>query len=94
VHPRPGVRVALAMSLALLWALLLAGVAASLRYGFHGSARAGYLLAGMAPGALVTALGLDAADRWLERRGGTAARAVLYGWLAALAAASAATFAS
>lgn len=90
-HPRADVRIALALGLALGLALLLSGVAASLRYGFHGAARAGYLLAGTVPAALCAGLGLETVDEALARVGGLA-RAALYGWLAALSAAIASTF--
>ena len=45
-----------------------------------------YALAGIAPLSIFFALGYGAADAWLEARGASWARALLYGWLGAFSA--------
>jgi hypothetical protein len=47
----------------------------------------------IAPFSVFFALGCGGCDRWLEARGASAARALLYGWLASFAGASALSFA-
>jgi hypothetical protein len=91
--PEPGVRAAWSFLLSLSWALLMSVLYMTLRQPDYGPAKAFYALAGIGPLALFFALGAGAVDRWLERRGQTWARTLLWGWLGATAITFAAAFA-
>jgi hypothetical protein len=85
--PEPRMRLAAGFAAAASWAVLLAFAALTAELPFFAQAKAAYLLMLTPPLAVAFALGFGAADAWLGRLGGTAARAALHGWLAAFAAA-------
>lgn len=78
-------RAAHSFLLTLAWVLLLAVLFMTLRQPDYGPAKAFYALAGIGPLAVFFGLGCGAADRWLEARGITWARALVWGWLGATA---------
>ncbi len=79
--------------LTLAWALLVSVLHMTLRQQDYGQAKAFYAMAGIAPLSVFFALGTGSADRWLEARGATWARALLYGWLGTFAGVVAFSFA-
>jgi hypothetical protein len=80
-------RLAAGFTAAATWTGFIAFAALTAELPFFAQAKAAYLLMLAPPLAVAFALGFGAADAWLGRLGGTAARAPLYGWLAAFAAA-------
>lgn len=65
----------------------------TLRQQDYGQAKAFYGMAGIAPLSVFFALGTGGADRWLEARGATWARGLLYAWLGTFAGTVALSFA-
>jgi hypothetical protein len=91
--PDPRERAAHAFLLCFAWVLLLAILWMTLRQPDYGAAKAFYGLAGLAPLSVWFGLACGAADRWLEARAPTLARAAFHGWLGCLAAALLFTYA-
>jgi len=79
--PDGGRRAAHSFLLTLAYTLLLSVLYMTLRQPDYGQAKAFYALASIAPLSIFFALGCGAADAWLEARGASWARALLYGWL-------------
>ncbi|MBW1686778.1 MAG: glycosyltransferase family 39 protein [Deltaproteobacteria bacterium] len=79
--PDAGHRAAHSFLLTLAYTLLLSVLYMTLRQPDYGQAKAFYALAAIAPLSVFFALGCGAADAWLEARGASWARALLYGWL-------------
>jgi hypothetical protein len=65
----------------------------TLRQQDYAQVKAFYAMALIAPFSVFFALGCGGLDRWLEARGSTPGRALLYGWLASFAGAVALGFA-
>jgi hypothetical protein len=78
-----GRRAAHSFLLTLAYTLLLSVLYMTLRQQDYGQAKAFYALATIAPLSIFFGLGCGAADNWLEARGASWARALLYGWLGA-----------
>jgi len=85
--PDGGRRAAHSFLLTLSYTLLLSVLYMTLRQPDYGQAKAFYALAAIAPLSIFFALGCGAVDAWLEERGASWARALLYGWLGAFCAA-------
>lgn len=81
----PGLRAAHSFLLTLAWALLVSVLYMTLRQQDYGQAKAFYAMAAIAPLSVFFALGTGGVDRWLEQRGATWARALLYAWLGTFA---------
>ncbi len=91
--PDASLRAVHSFLLTLAWALLVSVLYMTLRQQDYGQAKAFYAMAGMAPLSVFFALGAGAADRWLEARSATWARALLYAGLGTLASVAALSFA-
>ena len=81
----PRQRLALGFLATSCWAVMLAFATLTLDLPFFTQAKATYLLMLAGPLSLIFALGLRQADAWLDVRGWTPARALLYGWLGSFA---------
>jgi hypothetical protein len=77
----PRQRLALGFLATSCWAVMLSFTALTLDLPYFAQAKAAYLLMLAGPLSLAFALGVREADAWLEVRGWTPLRALLYGWL-------------
>jgi hypothetical protein len=89
----PGLRALHSFLLTLAYALLLSVLYMTLRQQDYGQAKSFYAMATVAPLSAFFALGCGRADRWLEARDATWARALLHGWLGCFAGVVALSFA-
>jgi hypothetical protein len=92
--PEPGVRLAVALSTAFVYALTFALLLAMLRYPAWLGVRGKYVLAAVPSACLLAALGCRSTDRWLSAPGRGALRVAFWGWLGTTAAVCVASFAA